>query len=153
MDKFNGASTWIGIVLALIAGCVMALQPAVNARLAGQCGHPLQASIISFATGLVALLLVGVSMRVGYPTPLKLQTLPLWAWTGGLLGTYMVTVSLLVAPRLGATRWIALVLAGQMALSLVLDHFGAGYAPHAMSTLRIAGVLCVVLGVYLVMTN
>jgi hypothetical protein len=41
----------------------------------------------------------------------------------------MVTVSLLVAPRLGATRWIAFELAGQIALSLVLDHFGAGHTP------------------------
>ena len=153
MEKFSGASTWLGIVLALIAGCVMALQPMVNGRLAGQCGHPLQASIISFGTGLLALLLVGVSMRVGYPVSSKLQTLPMWAWTGGLLGTYMVTVSLLVAPRLGATRWLALVLAGQIALSLVLDHFGAGYAQHAISPLRLLGVLCVVAGVYLVMRN
>ena len=53
MEKFSGASTGVGIVLALIAGCVMALQPMVNGRLAGQCGHPLQASIISFATGLL----------------------------------------------------------------------------------------------------
>ncbi len=153
MEKLTGAPLWSGVVLALIAGCVMALQPAVNARLAGQCGHPLQASIISFATGLIALLLMGFSMRVGFPEPTRLQTLPLWAWSGGLLGTYMVTVSLLIAPRLGATRWIALVLAGQIALSLALDHFGAGYAQHSMSPLRITGVICVALGVYLVMTN
>lgn len=153
MEKLSGVSTWLGIILALVAGCVMALQPMVNARLAGQCGHPLQASILSFATGLLALLLVGLSMRVGYPVPSKLQTLPMWAWTGGLLGTYMVTVSLLIAPRLGATRWIALVMAGQIALSLVLDHFGAGYAQHAISPLRLVGVVCVVAGVYLVMTN
>ncbi len=143
----------LGILLALVAGCAIALQPAVNARLAGQCGHPLQASIISFGTGFVALLLVGAAMRIGFPEPGRLQLLPLWAWSGGLLGTYMVTVSLLFAPRLGATRWIALVIAGQFALSLILDHFGAGYAQHAISPLRIAGVLCVAIGVYLVMTN
>lgn len=153
MEKFSGVSTWLGIILGLIAGCVMALQPLVNWRLAGQCGHPLQASIISFATGLIALLLVGLAMRVGYPVPSKLQALPMWAWTGGLLGTYMVTVSMLVAPRLGATRWIALVLAGQITLSLILDHFGVGYALHTISPQRLAGVLCVVVGVYLVMNN
>lgn len=151
MEKLAGVSTWLGVVLALVAGCVMALQPAVNARLAGQCGHPLQASILSFATGLVALLFVGVMMQVGYPAPAKLQTVPLWAWSGGLLGTYMVTVSLLVAPRLGATRWIALVMAGQFALSLVLDHFGAGYTQHAISSVRVLGVLCIAVGVYIVM--
>ncbi len=153
MDKLSGAYAWIGILLALVAGCVMALQPVVNARLAGQCGHPLHASIISFATGLAALVLLGVALRVGVPDPAPLKSLPLWAWTGGLLGTYMVTVSLLVAPRLGATRWIALVLAAQITLSVVLDHLGLGYAQHSVTPIRMLGVAFVALGVYLVMSH
>ena len=145
---------WIAIALALAAGGAMALQPAVNGRLASQCQHPLQASIISFGTGFVALVLVGALLRIGWPVPQKLLTLPVWAWAGGLLGTYMVTVSLLVAPRLGAVRWIALVLSGQIALSLVLDHFGLiGYPQQPMNVHRILGVVLVVLGVFLVMRN
>ena len=80
--------------------------------------------------------------------------MPLWAWGGGLLGTYMVTVSLLVAPRLAATRWLALVLAGQIMLSLVLDHFGLiGYQQHTLSWQRVAGVLLLLLGLAIVMRN
>ncbi len=132
----------------------MAFQPAVNARLASQCSHPLQASIISFGTGFIALFFVGLLLQIGLPTLAKLQTLPAWAWTGGLLGSYMVTVSLLVAPSLGATRWIALVLTGQIALSLVLDHFGlVGYSQHALTWQRAAGLLCLAVGVVIVMKN
>lgn len=152
MDKFGIATTWFAILLALGAGCVMAVQPIVNARLAEKCGHPLQASIISFATGLLALLVVGLIMQVGLPNVGQLKSLPVWAWTGGVLGTYMVTVSLLVAPKLGATRWIALVLAGQIVLSLVLDHFGAGYSQHPLTALRMLGVACLAIGVWLVMS-
>lgn len=145
---------WLPVILALGAGCVMALQPAVNGALAACCGHPLQASIISFATGLVALVIVGLCLRVGTPSIEKLGSLPLWAWTGGLIGTYMVTVSLLVAPKLGATRWIALVLSGQIALSLLLDHFGwLGYAHQPVNWLRLLGIGCLLLGIHLVLRN
>lgn len=140
------------ILLALGAGCVMALQPAVNARLASVCGHPLQASIISFATGFLALFVVGCTMRVGMPSVEKLQTLPAWAWTGGLLGTYMVTVSLLIAPKLGATRWLILVLAGQTLLAILLDHFGwLGFAQQGITLKRAIGVVLFAAGAYLVL--
>ena len=112
MDKSSILWVVLGVVLALGAGCVMAIQPAVNGRLASQCSHPLQASLISFATGFMALLSISILLGTGLPDFSKLSTLPYWAWTGGLLGTYMVTVSLLIAPKLGAVRWIALVLAG-----------------------------------------
>lgn len=144
----------LGVIFALGAGGVMALQPAVNGRLAGQCGHPLQASIISFGTGFLALLAIGILLRIGTPSLEKLQSLPPWAWTGGLLGTYMVTVSLLVAPKLGATRWIALVLTGQIALSILLDHFGwIGYSRQPINATRLLGVACVIAGVLIVMKN
>ena len=140
------------ILLALGAGCVMALQPAVNAKLASACGHPLQASIISFATGFLALFLIGCIMRVGVPSVDKLQSLPGWAWTGGLLGTYMVTVSLLVAPKLGATQWLILVLAGQTLVAILLDHYGwLGFAQQGITLKRAIGVVLFAAGAYMVL--
>lgn len=154
MEKLSVSTAWIFIILALGAGCVMALQPSVNARLASRCEHPLQASIISFGTGFIALLIMGLFFQIGLPNATKLHSVPTWAWTGGLLGTYMVTISMLIAPRLGATRWIALVLAGQIALSLLLDHFGwVGYAQHQITFLRLLGIGLVFVGVILVMFN
>lgn len=152
MDAPNVGWDWMSKLLALGAGCVMALQPAVNARLATQCGHTLQASIISFGTGFIALCLVGMAMKVGFPNLEKLQVLPYWAWTGGLLGTYMVTVSLLIAPQLGATRWFVLVLTGQIMLALILDHFGwMGYAQSRLTPIRLLGILLFVVGACLVL--
>ncbi len=154
MDKTSAMMTGLATLLALGAGGAMAFQPAVNAKLSSQCSHPLQASIISFGTGFIALVAVGLLLQIGWPTLSKLQSLPVWAWGGGLLGTYMVTVSLLVAPGLGATRWIALVLTGQIALSLVLDHFGlVGYSQHPLTWQRTAGLLCLAVGVVIVMKN
>lgn len=153
MDKLSSLKV-LFIVLALGAGCVMALQPAVNRKLSTACNHAVQASVISFGTGFIALLAISTAMRVGLPSWPQLAGLPWWAWTGGLLGTYMVTVSFLVAPTLGATRWIGWVLTGQIALSLVLDHFGwLDYDQQPINRMRVLGIGLVILGVVIVSRN
>lgn len=150
MDRW----AWLLPLFAILAGCAMAIQPAANGALARRCEHPLQASVISFGTGFLALVVVGIAMRIGWPNPSKLIGLPLWAWSGGLIGTYMVTVSLLVAPRIGSANWIALVVAGQLGLSLVLDHYGwLGFAPHPLSWQRIVGAVALAVGVALVLKS
>jgi transporter family-2 protein len=144
----------INMLAALAAGCVMAVQPAVNARLSNHCSQPLQASWISFAIGFAALSGILLILQIGFPQLSKLAAAPWWAWSGGLLGTYMVTVSLLVAPQLGATRWIALVLTGQILLSLVLDHFGfIGFAKQSFNGTRLLGVFLLLTGVLLVLRH
>ena len=145
---------WWMPMLAVLAGFAMAVQPAANGALALRCEHPLQASIISFGTGLIALSLVAVILGVGWPVPSKFGGLAPWAWSGGLLGTYMVTVSLLAAPKLGAANWIALVVAGQVGLSLVLDHFGwLGFNPQPLTWPRFVGACCLAAGVFLVLRS
>lgn len=144
----------VNVLAALAAGCVMALQPAVNARLSNHCSQPLHASWVSFGVGFAALSGILLLLQIGFPQPSKLATAPWWAWLGGLIGIYMVTVSLLVAPQLGATRWIALVLTGQILLSLVLDHFGLiGFAKQSFNGLRLLGVILLLSGVLLVLRH
>lgn len=154
MEKATTVLASLSILLALGAGGVMALQPAVNGRLSEFCSHNLQASVISFAVGLSTLLILGGALQIGFPQPSQLMQVPWWAWTGGVLGAYMVTVSLWIAPALGATRWIALVLAGQVALSLVLDHFGwLGYAQNPLTLRRLLAAICLAVGVWGVMAK
>jgi transporter family-2 protein len=154
MEKMSPVFTGLAIVLGLGAGCLMAMQPAVNGRLSEFCSHKLQASLISFGVGFLALLALGTFLRIGLPDTRQLSQVPWWGWTGGLIGAYMVTVSLWVAPSLGATRWIALVLAGQVTLSLALDHFGLlGFAEHAFTVKRLLGVAVLAAGVWIVMEN
>ena len=75
----------------------------------------------------------------------------LFFWTGGALGAYFVAATIFLAPKLGATTMVALLLAGQMVASLALDHFGLlGYPIHPVSLGRIAGVVMIAGGVMLV---
>ncbi|MFO1066169.1 MAG: DMT family transporter [Pirellulales bacterium] len=149
-DRF----AWLLPASAVVAGFVLAVQPAANGALAKRCGHPLQASVISFGTGFLAVLLIAGILRIGWPTWSRFAGLPWWAWTGGLMGVYVVTSSLYTAPRIGSANWIALVIAGQIALSLLLDHFGwMGFAHHPLSWQRILGAVALAVGVALVLKS
>lgn len=136
---------------ALLAGTALAAQPGVNGALAARTRFPLHASLISFLVGTIALLLLCLGWTRSLPTPRELGGTPLWVMTGGLLGAIVVTASLLIAPRVGATTWLALLVAVQLTASVVLDHFGlAGYQVHPVSGTRLLGVCLLAIGVVLV---
>jgi transporter family-2 protein len=79
------------------------------------------------------------------------RALPWYAWVGGLYGAIFVVAAAWGVPRLGVATTIILMVAGQLLLSVVLDHFGAmGMPKQPISWGRVAGVLMVVAGVLMV---
>ena len=139
------------IILALLAGIVIPTQAGINAQLSLWTKSPILSSAISFAVGTAVLIIYSFVMRIPLPALATAGTLPWWAWTGGALGAYFVAVTIFLAPKLGATIMVALLLAGQMIASLALDHFGLlGYPIHPISLGRIAGVIMIAGGVMLV---
>ncbi len=76
---------------------------------------------------------------------------PWWAWSGGVLGGVFILLMILLLPSLGAATLIALVVTGQMAIAITLDHFGAfGLASHPVSLSRLAGAALLIAGVVLI---
>jgi transporter family-2 protein len=72
-------------------------------------------------------------------------------WTGGLLGAAYVLASIVLTPALGAAATVGFFLAGQMAASVAIDHFGLlGAATNEVSSPRILGLLLVLAGVFLI---
>jgi transporter family-2 protein len=140
------------LAAALLVGLMIAAQPGINAQLSARLGSPLQASLVSFLVGTLALALVALTAGPGLPRPAAVFGAPAWLWLGGgLLGATFVTTAVIVAPRVGAANWIALVVAGQMLGSLALDHFGwLGFRTVEVSPSRWLGLALVVGGVLLV---
>ncbi|MFG1489409.1 DMT family transporter [Oceanospirillum sp. HFRX-1_2] len=142
------------IALAFVAGAFMPLQSGVNSTLALQSSGAIWASLISFVVGSVTLFAVVLVARHQWPAVSDLKTAPWWAWTGGLMGALFVATSAFLAPRLGAATMIALFVAGQLAMSVVLDHFGwATFPEHSINLWRIIGVLMLFGGVLLIRFN
>lgn len=138
------------ILMALLAGTAIALQTGVNAQLRNCLGNPMQAALISFLVGALSLAVYVLPQRPSWTLTGEGHR-PWWIWTGGLLGAYVVTALILLAPRLGASLLIALVVTGQMITALVLDHYGLlGFPQQKISPLRLLGGVLLIAGVVLI---
>lgn len=139
------------VLLALAAGCCLPTQAGINAQLNLWARSPVLTATISFAVGTVALLGYALALRLPLPPLAEASGRPWWIWSGGVLGAFFVAAAVVLVPRLGATSMLALILAGQMAASLFLDHFGLlGYPVHPVSVGRLLGVALVAGGVLLI---
>ena len=145
------SSIWFYILLALAAGATVPTQAGINARLNLFTHSPVLSAAISFAVGTAALVFYAAALRIGLPPVAAAAAHPWWVWTGGALGAFFVTSVIVLAAQLGATTMVALVLAGQLATSLALDHWGAlGYPVHPVSAWRVLGVVLLAAGAYLI---
>ena len=71
--------------------------------------------------------------------------------TGGVLGVVFVSTLLVTVRTLGASGILAATLVGQMSASVVIDRFGLfGVERTAVTSVRLAGILLVAAGAWLV---
>ena len=134
----------------VFGGAATALQAPTNAKMMGAVGSPVNAAFVSFAVGTAALGILAVVLQVR-PDIAASRALPWYAWIGGLYGAIFVVAAAWGVPRLGVATTIILMVAGQLLLSVVLDHFGAmGMPKQPISLGRIAGVAMVIAGVLMV---
>lgn len=138
------------MILVVLAGGATALQAPTNARLAAAVASPVNAAFVSFAVGTVALAVAAAALQTR-PDMGAVRALPWWTWVGGLYGAIFVVAAAWGVPRLGVALTITLMVAGQLLIGLILDHFGAMGVPRAPMNLgRIAGVALVIGGVLMV---
>ena len=143
-------SRGLALLLGVGAGALVGMQAPVNARL-GRAVGGLQAASMSFLIGTVALLLVVAFAHGGFGAYAKAGGLPWWAFIGGLLGAVYVTVAILTVRTLGASGLTAVVITGQLAISVAIDRFGLfGIARQPIGLQRIVGLVLLVVGVGLV---
>ncbi|WP_166222778.1 DMT family transporter [Pseudomonas atagonensis] len=143
---------WAGLLmLAAFAGAVVPFQSAINSNLARGLGHPLWATLASLLVSVLVLLPVILALRLPLPSLAFIGKAPLWMWTGGAFGVCFVALAVVLLPRLGASGFVALALAGQVLASMVLDHFGLfGLVTKQLTLPRVFGALLLIAGVALI---
>ncbi|WP_369810024.1 DMT family transporter [Bradyrhizobium sediminis] len=138
-------------VFALGAGVSVAVQQVLNGGLRAALGSPAWAGLVSYIGGLLTMIVVLLALGENLPSWKAIANTPWWAWSGGVLGGVFILLMILLLPSLGAATLIALVVAGQMAAAIALDHFGAfGLAAHPVSISRLAGAALLLAGVVLI---
>lgn len=144
---------WL-MAIALLIGAGLSVQVGLNSQVRHYLGDPALAALGNFLVGTVAILIYLLLMRANWPTTGALRAVPPVNWLGGLFGAAYVAASALLAPRLGSAPLLALLIGGQLLMSLVLDHFGwVGFAAHEMNLWRVAGAVLLVAGVVLIVRN
>jgi len=140
--------------LAVLIGAGLSVQVGLNSQLRQQFGDPGLAALGNFLVGTAALLVYLALTRATWPSVGTLRGVPPVQWMGGLLGATYVAVSALLGPRLGSATLLALIVGGQLLMSLVLDHYGwVGFETHAMNGWRLLGAALLIVGVVLIVRH
>ena len=145
------SNTYFFILLALAAGAMMPTQAATNNKMAMVVDSPILSAFISFVVGTVALFAYVLISGVPLGNLSAAKEAPAIAWIGGLLGAFFVASAVTLVPRLGVAMTFSLIIAGQMLVTLVIDHFGLlGVPVKEVSLARVGGILLITAGVVLI---
>ena len=138
------------IIIALLSGVFLPIQGGLNARLGKSIESPVHASFISFFIGFITIFIY-IVLTKQHVFWSGLKTAPAYLWIGGILGAFYVTAIILAFPRLGPALTFGLVVAGQMIMSVLLDHFNILVTQQTpINIWRLFGMILIISGVIII---
>ncbi|MEM7110575.1 MAG: DMT family transporter [Bacteroidota bacterium] len=139
------------IGLAVVAGAVLPVQAGLNVQLGKAVQQPIFAAFASFLVGSIGLMVYLLIVKFQFDAIAEIKTVSPVVWIAGLLGAFYVAAVIILTPKLGAALTFSLIVTGQMAVSMVLDHFGLMGMPQVpVNWQRILGIALLVVGVLLI---
>jgi bacterial/archaeal transporter family-2 protein len=136
--------------LALVAGLAGSIQVAVMGRFGERVGsyEAIAANLLFSALIATTILLLLRQSLAGFGDALHS---PWWYWVGGGgMGVVVVFTITVVTPTIGATATIGLLIAGQLAMGVLIDRYGwFGVERVPLNWPRIVGVLLLAVGALL----
>jgi transporter family-2 protein len=138
------------ILLAVLLGLAVTTQGNVNGQLSGRV--PLSSAIfLNALVTVVAAAMWWLLAPTGGRRLLPEEPAPLWLYTGGLLGLFIITTAAYCFPRLGAGATIALAVSAQLVAALAFDHYGLAGERLPVTPARVVGAALLVAGALLVL--
>lgn len=140
---------WLLIVF--ICGALLPVQGGLNAKLAKSMASPVYASMICFIVGALTMALYLPFTKETFSWQLFKGSAVISVLGGGVVGALFITASMLALPKLGMALTFGLVVAGQVIISVLLDHFNILVAEqHPINIWRSLGMLLIIVGVAIV---
>jgi transporter family-2 protein len=135
-----------------IVGAIIPVQAVLNSRLGRQTGGPLMGALMSFFRGMICLIIINLIVNGHAVISLRPSaTGPWYIWLGGVMGAVFVGYITWINQQQGMALTFALVVSGQIFISLLIDHFGLfGSAIRAITLEKIIGAVLIVGGIILV---
>jgi bacterial/archaeal transporter family-2 protein len=141
---------WLAVILTVVVGGCIALQAPINSVLGKSVGT-FAAATVSFGIGTLALIGITLALAGGFGEVAEANNLSWYYLTGGLLGAAYVTTVLVTVRSLGAGGVTAATIAGQLAMSVLIDRAGVlGLEERALSAQRLVGIALLAAGTFLV---
>ncbi|MEX1664638.1 DMT family transporter [Zhongshania arctica] len=135
----------------LVAGFGIPVMAALNGGLGAKLGNPALASTLLLLVGLL-LSVIYLLVTEGVPTRFYDTSIPWYFYTGGVVVTFYNLAITWIAPRFGISNTVSFVLLGQLLAMTLIDHYGLIGAPqYPISLRRLAGLVLMVAGVFLVL--
>ncbi|NQZ29864.1 MAG: DMT family transporter [Oceanospirillaceae bacterium] len=139
---------WMLIAMAVVAGTMLPMQGALNARLGALMLHPMQATLVSYIGGTIACVFVLLIAQASIPDYKRLASIDWYLYLGGFLGAVFVSGMLYLMPRIGIANMLAAAILGQLVMSVIFDHYGLAGVKIEINSSRIIGVFLLLAGVY-----
>lgn len=143
---------YVLMIITFFVGAVIPVQAILNARLGKQTLGPLMGALLSFLTGTVILFVLNVIINRSTMFNLRIYaTGPWYIWLGGIVGAIFVGYITWVNQQQGMALTFALVVAGQIFISLLIDHYGLfGSAVRTITLDKIIGAALIIGGVIMI---
>jgi transporter family-2 protein len=141
-------------LLAALSGAMIALQARANGELSHRLNNGLQAALVSFGSGLVIIFVITLfnsTIKEGIKnlrTAVENKEIARWKLLAGALGGSFVAIQTQIVPLIGVAIYSVASIAGQTAMSLVVDRIGlTGGGKKLISPRRVLAAVLTVLAV------
>jgi transporter family-2 protein len=141
-------------LLAALAGAMIALQARANGELSHRLDNGLEAALISFSSGLLIILIVtpfSPQIKEGIRnlrSAVAHKEIARWKLFAGALGGSFVAIQTQIVPLIGVAIYSVASIAGQTAMSLVVDRIGlTGGGKKLISPRRVVAAVLTVIAV------
>lgn len=142
-------------LLAALSGLMIALQARANGELSHRLSNGLEAALVSFGSGLIIIAVIAAlnpAIKEGIRNLRAAVTnkeIAQWKLLAGALGGGFVAIQTHIVPLIGVAIYSVASIAGQTAMSLVVDRIGlTGGGKKLISRRRVAAAVLTVLAVF-----
>ena len=134
--------------LLLLGGMAIAAQSSINGSLSMRTDVVTTAWLTNVVASIILLLLV---VFFEPPQAQTMFSVPTWQLAGALFGNFSMVAIVVAVPRLGTAATIVAVIAGQIIIGLLVDHFGwFGNTQIVLDYKRVAAIALLAGALYLI---
>jgi transporter family-2 protein len=143
--------TIFNFLLALGMGAAISIYLPMISQSARILGAPVLGNVPFFAIAFLSSVVLVFVTGHKLPTMAKLAEVPAWLFIAGVVSALMIFGSSYLVPRIRTGALFVLLVAGQIIIGAVINHYGLlGVPEQSISTVKFSGTVLVLAGAVLV---